>query len=73
MVPLWISDFLFCHVLPDALEYLAGILRCTGSEAGGNSTAVSYTHLVKHLPDIKDMDMLLLWKFFPQLCSQEFS
>ena len=28
---------------------------------------------VKHLPDIKDMDMLLLWKFFPQLCSQEFS
>ena len=39
MVPLWISDFLFCHVLPDALEYLAGILRCTGSgiilEIGG--------------------------------------
>lgn len=30
--------FFFCHVLPDALEYLAGILRCTGSEAGGNST-----------------------------------
>lgn len=38
MVSLWISDFIFCHVLPDALEYLAGILRCTGSEAGGNST-----------------------------------
>ena len=38
MVSLWISDFIFYHVLPDALEYLAGILRCTGFEAGGNST-----------------------------------
>lgn len=36
MVPLWISDFIFYHVLPDAVKYLAGILQCAGSEAGGN-------------------------------------
>ena len=36
MVSLWISDFIFYHVLPDAVEYLAGILQCAGSEAGGN-------------------------------------
>lgn len=30
MVPLWIPDFLFPYVLPDALEYLAGICRNEG-------------------------------------------
>lgn len=38
MVSLWISGFLFYHVLPDAVEYLAGIFQCAGSETGGNST-----------------------------------
>ena len=36
MVSLWIFDFLFYYVLPDAVEYLAGILQCAGSETGGN-------------------------------------
>ena len=39
----------------------------------GNAALAPLGASVKHLPDIKDMDMLLLWKFFPQLCSQEFS
>lgn len=32
MVPLRIPDFLFCYVLPDALEYLSGIFRCAGTK-----------------------------------------
>ena len=34
MVSLWIFNFLFCNVLPDALEYLSGIFRHSGSETG---------------------------------------
>lgn len=36
MVPIWIFSVFLCHVLPDALEYLFGIFRRPGSEAGSN-------------------------------------
>ncbi len=38
MVPLWIPNFLFHHVLPDALEYLSGIFRYTGITAGRHAS-----------------------------------
>ena len=45
MVPQWISDFLFCHVLPDALEYLAGILQmCIRDSANITMTLGYYAH-----------------------------
>ena len=34
MVPVWISNILFCNVLPDALEHLSGIFRRSGFKAG---------------------------------------
>ena len=37
MVPLWISDFLFCHVLPDALEHISGLCRRAGAAPGRHS------------------------------------
>ena len=37
MVPLWLPDFLFCHVLPNAMDYLSGLCRRPGSAAGGEA------------------------------------
>ena len=33
-IPVWISDLLFCHVFRDAVEYISGIRRSRGAEAG---------------------------------------
>lgn len=37
MVPLRLPDFLFCHVLFDAMEYIPRFFRCTGLKADGDA------------------------------------
>ena len=37
VVPVWIPDILFCHVLFDAVEYVSGIFRRAGLKAGSHA------------------------------------
>lgn len=47
---LWIPDFLLHHVFPNALEYISGILRRTGSETGGDTVVDLQAALALGLP-----------------------
>lgn len=55
MVSVWISDFLFPHVLSDAGNYGAGLSRCTGSASGRHTAVDIQASLALGLP----------WQFLP--------